>query len=127
MAVKLGSQAVTLYLGAVEVASPGGAFLDGLQVFPAGPTVPGAPTITFATYSDGEGLTNIQFSAPESDGGSAITSYVFYVDDVAEEPDSVTGTNAQYYADKTGVVLEVAAVNAIGEGPKSDPVTVTAL
>jgi hypothetical protein len=36
MSIYLGSQAVTLYLGAVEVASPGGAFLDGLQVFPTG-------------------------------------------------------------------------------------------
>jgi hypothetical protein len=45
MSIYLGSQAVTLYLGAVEVASPGGAYLDGLQVFPAGPP----PADPFAT------------------------------------------------------------------------------
>jgi len=37
MSIFLGTQAVTLYVGAVEVALPGGAFLGGLRVFPAGP------------------------------------------------------------------------------------------
>ena len=120
MAVKLGSSAVTLKLGTQSVTG----YLGDTLVTA---TVPGAPTITSATYSSEEGLTNIIFSAPESDGGSAITSYVFYVDDVAEEPDGVSGTLVQYYSDKTGAVIEVAAVNAVGEGPKSAPVTVTAL
>jgi len=118
MAIYLGSQAVTLYLGAVEVASPGGAFLDGLQVFPAGPTVPGAPTITFVDVGS-----DIEFIAPENDGGSAILSYNIYVNTLFAEnqqPFAPGFLNMAVLAASPGDEVEIAAVNAIGEGPKSN-------
>lgn len=83
-------------------------------------TVPGAPTITFA--EDGN---YANWTAPASDGGSAITAYKFYVNGVwdganygSEGFESVDPVN-------TGQVVEVSAVNAVGEGPKSAPVTVS--
>lgn len=88
---------------------------------PAGPTVPGAPTITNAVAE-----TLITWSAPESNGGSPITGYKLYVNGQwdtapygASDFTSVDGYEA-------GTVVRVSAVNAAGEGPQSAPVTVTA-
>jgi len=126
MAIYLGSQAVTLYIGAVEVASPGGAFLDGLQVFPAGPTGPGAPTIISAV-SQGPGGGEIELTAPEN-GGSTITGYNVYVvgtTDPVNEGVVADGGNIVSLDFEVGAEVQIAAVNAIGEGPKSDPELVT--
>jgi hypothetical protein len=123
MSIYLGSQAVTVYLGAVQVTSPGGAFLDGVQVFPAGPSVPGAPTITSASFDEN---TDVGFTTP-SDGGSEITAYKLYFDGVEQTPDSISLSDinsASFAANLVGQEVEVSAVNAIGEGPKSDPFTV---
>jgi hypothetical protein len=122
MSIYLGSQAVTLYLGAVEVASPGGAYLDGLQVFPTGPTVPGAPTITLVFTG-----AYVGFVAP-SDGGSPISGYNIYADG------TLLASNQQPLATNqlpspeglgSGELVEISAVNAVGEGPKSAAVTST--
>lgn len=114
MAVKLGSSAVSLYLGSQAATG----YLGG-QIVTA--TVPGAPTISAI---DAGALNEVVYSAPASDGGSAITSYKFYLDGVLTEPDSqATAGRAGFSADLTGVQIEVSAVNAVGEGPKSAPFT----
>lgn len=84
---------------------------------PPPPTVPGAPTITSATNGN-----SAIWTAPTSDGGSAITAYKFYVNGVWDGYDSDALASVDAVA--TGQVVEVSAVNAVGEGPKSAPVTV---
>jgi SPP1 family predicted phage head-tail adaptor len=85
------------------------------------PTVPSAPLIT---ESKDENL--IQWTTP-GDGGSALTGYKLYRNGVLVEPDDPdspwTEASSDLYA--VGDVMEVSAVNAVGEGPKSDPVTVS--
>jgi hypothetical protein len=92
---------------------------------PPPPTVPGAPTIAQAYYDPSEGGTNVQWQAPTSDGGASITEYRVYFDD---EPDTdYSEANSTYYQfnnNYTGASVEVSAVNAVGEGPRSAPVTV---
>ena len=82
------------------------------------PSRPGAPTITSAT--DG---TAVIWTAPASDGGSTITAYKVYVNGVWDGYDS--SSNESIDAVSTGQVVEVSAVNAVGEGPKSAAVVVS--
>jgi hypothetical protein len=113
MSVKLGNTEASLYLGSTPVA----AYLGGEQVYSAA-TVPGAPTITLV-----DAFADLEFIAPENDGGSAILSYNIYVNGVLaanEQPFApgflpMSNTSAQ-----SGDDVEIAAVNAIGEGPKSN-------
>lgn len=79
-------------------------------------TVPGAPTSPIATPRDGRAI--LDFVAPVSDGGSAITSYAVSCNagaataSGASAPITLTGlTNGVNYA------CTVAAVNAAGAGP----------
>ncbi|MDA0969338.1 MAG: hypothetical protein O3A60_02750 [Planctomycetota bacterium] len=121
MTLKLGTTDATLRLG--HAAYPTKAYLGDTLV---AATVPGAPTITSATYSSfGAGNTAIIYTAPSDNGGSAITGYKFYFDGVLTEPTSITSSANFQSQDYTGAVAEVSAVNAVGEGAKSDPVTVT--
>lgn len=83
---------------------------------PPPPTVPGAPTITFAANTN-----SVIWDAPASDGGSPITGYRVYVNGTLFE---VTETTSTVESVSTGQVVTVSAVNAVGEGPKSAPVTV---
>jgi hypothetical protein len=119
MAVKLGTSNVTLKLGTQSVTG----YL-GSEIVTA--TVPGAPTITSAAYFAGVPATTVAFTAP-NDGGSPITAYKIYVDGVESqtiEPNDPL--QASFVSqDLTGQEIEVSAINAIGEGPKSAPVTVT--
>jgi hypothetical protein len=99
----VGGEFVSLYLGAERV-----------------PTVPGKPTQVAGEWNGFVTLPN--FTNPENDGGSTITSYRFYFDGV-----ELTGDNPDEYefdANLTGQSLRVSAVNAVGEGPLSDPVVV---
>ena len=112
MPVKLGTSAVTIKLGAQSVTG----YLGSTNVTAV---VPGAPTITTAQSTNGE--IAVIYSAPASDGGSPITEYRLYLDGLlvlAGNPGLspiVPGT--------AGQVVEVSAVNAVGEGPKSAPFT----
>lgn len=100
--------------------------------------VPGAPTITNAgqDLSVQGGILSVNFTAPADDGGSPITSYQVYVDgqqlptqdfDVVDENDY---TSAGPYSisivedggSLAGTGVEIAAVNAVGEGPKSNEI-----
>ncbi len=110
----LGNQFASLYLGANRL-----------------PTVPGAPTITSAFFDGGVPEFVVRFIPPD-DGGSPITGYKFYVDGV-EEPVTIGGPNpyngneddfiATFTDNFNGSDIQVSALNAIGEGPKSVAVT----
>jgi len=81
-------------------------------------TVPGAPTIGTAT--GGNAQASVTFSAPASDGGSAITGYT-----VTSDPGSFTGTGASSPVTVTGLsngtayTFTVTATNANGTGSAS--------
>ena len=115
MAVKLGTSNVTLKLGTQSVTG----YL-GSAIVTA--TVPGAPTIDSAMELIGD--VTLNYSAPESDGGSAITGYIYYVNGVPVTPTSETPGFSAVFPGQFPDVIEVSAVNAVGEGPKSAPVTV---
>jgi len=87
--------------------------------WPVVPTLPGAPTITSAI--NGSPAT---WAAPASDGGSTITAYKMYVNGVWDGYNSDTTESIDPVI--AGQVIEVSAVNAVGEGPRSAPVTATA-
>ena len=84
------------------------------------PTVPSAPVITL--YVDAE---VIRWTTP-SDGGSALTGYKLYRNGELVEPDDPNNPWTQSSLDTyaVGSVMQVRAVNAVGDGPLSDPVTV---
>jgi uncharacterized repeat protein (TIGR02543 family) len=86
-------------------------------------TTPGAPTITSATSSS-SGSTTVNFSAPASNGGSAITGYT-----ITSNPDGFTCTaaaNATSCAvsgltDGVAYTFTAVATNAIGNSSASSP------
>ena len=130
MAAKLGSTDVSFRLGAT---TPAKVYLGTQEVWSAA-TVPGAPAIVSATLTGP--LLEIVFSAPASDGGSAITGYRFFADnqditsDLSSGPDPAGGNlTASFF---TGLVdgaslIRISAINAIGEGPSSESFPVTEL
>lgn len=89
----------------------------------AGPTVPGAPTI--GTASAGNAAASTTFTAPASDGGSAITSYTTTAYRVSDNVSVGSVTGAGSPATVTGltngvaVYLKTKATNAVGTGPES--------
>ena len=85
-------------------------------------SVPGKPTINLAVS-----VQAIQWTDPAT-GGSPLTSYKLFRNGVKVEPSDTadpwsTVSESLYEA---GSVMRVQAVNAIGDGPLSDPVTVSA-
>ena len=83
------------------------------------PTLPGAPTITLANA-----FASVVWTTP-SNGDAPLTKYRLYVvsagnvlaEDAAWKTSSTSGFSE-------GEVIQVSAVNAVGEGPKSASVTV---
>jgi fibronectin type 3 domain-containing protein len=93
-------------------------------------TVPGAPTGLTATAGDGEVLLN--WSPPDSDGGSPITGYNVYRGTAsggesfyASTTDASTTFTDSSVTNGTEYFYEVAAVNTIGESDVSDEVSAT--
>jgi hypothetical protein len=86
--------------------------------WPPAPTVPGAPTITSAVESF-----SVFWTTP-STGGSPLTGYRLYVNGSLLEFDEWATESEDSYS--AGSVLQVSAVNAVGEGPKSAEVVVVA-
>jgi hypothetical protein len=87
--------------------------------------VPGAPTIAQAFFDAGTGLTTVSWNAPTSNGGAAITGYLVYFNGDSFTPNSiVNATTYEFDESTTGSSAQVSAVNSVGEGPKSAPVTV---
>jgi hypothetical protein len=88
----------------------------------ASPTVPGAPTN--ATATAGDASASVSWTAPASDGGSAITGYTVtpYVGNVAQTPTTVgfiTATQIAGLTNGTTYTFKVKATNAVGTGPDS--------
>jgi len=82
--------------------------------------VPGAPTITSAIEAN-----PVQWLPPTSNGGSPITEYRVYADgglfETVAAPETSTVNSVA-----GGSAVQVSAVNAVGEGPKSATVIATA-
>lgn len=104
---------------------------DRLAVLPAptgsgggGATVPGAPTGLAATA--GTSSVSLTWSAPVSDGGSAITGYQIYRSGSSgtEVPLATTSGTGTSYTDSAVTAggtyyYKVAAINGVGTGPQS--------
>jgi len=92
-------------------------------------TIPGAPTITNA--ASGNGQITLTWTAPSSDGGSAITSYQYSTDNgaawttVPGSGASTTSYTITGLANGTAYNCTVRAVNAAGNGPAATSVSVT--
>ena len=112
--------------GTVVRVSAVNAIGEGAKSSPATITsVPGAPTINQAFFDPNDTGTNVSWLAPVSNGGAAITGYLVYFDDESYTPTSVVGsTYYRFNNNYTGATVEVSAVNAVGEGPRSAPFTV---
>jgi hypothetical protein len=95
-----------------------------LTIGSASPTVPGAPTLTSATA--GSGQVSLAWTAPASNGGSAITGYRVYRSTSAGGETLYTSLgNVTSYTDVglangTTYYYKVAAVNSVGTGPLSN-------
>jgi len=97
-----GDQFASLYVGATRV-----------------PTVPGKPAWDGTPPASGNDTFDEPFVAPANDGGSEITGYNIYVDDVLDNslgPTDALGALAIFSAEGT-YEIAVAAVNAVGVGP----------
>ena len=87
------------------------------------PTVPGAPTIGTATAASASAT--VTWTAPASNGGSAITGYVVtpYIAGVAQTPQTFTSTatteTVTGLTNGTSYTFKVAATNRIGTGANS--------
>jgi len=82
------------------------------------PSRPGAPTITLAVEAY-----PLEWLPPVSNGGLPILFYRVYL--AGGFADEVYGGTVWADSPPGGQVVEVSAVNAVGEGPKSTPVVAT--
>jgi hypothetical protein len=98
-------------------------YTDDVTVANSQPTAPGAPTGVTAT--PGNGSANVSWTAPASDGGSAITGYTVtpFTGSAAQSPVTVnppaTSTTVTGLTNGTSYTFTVSATNAVGTGPPS--------
>ena len=132
MPLRFGTSEVSLRLGSQVVED---VFIGSIL---ATTFAPGAPTITNAGQDliPQGGILGVYFTAPADDGDSAITSYRVYVDGQQlptqdfEFVDENDYTSAGPYTisiietggSLAGTSVEIAAVNSVGEGPKSNEI-----
>jgi hypothetical protein len=114
--------AYTFTVAAINGAGTGPGSAPSAAVTPA--TTPGAPTIVSGT--GGIAQVTLSWTAPASDGGSAITGYIVtpYLFGVAQTP--TTFSSAATTETVTGLftglyTFTVTAVNGAGTGPPSGP------
>jgi hypothetical protein len=123
MGIFLGDKPVSVYFNGTNASVPvQGVFLGGIQVFPTGTaaTVPGAPTWDGTPPASGGDQFDHPFLTPADDGGSEITGYNIYVDDelIADNQDPAALFAVATFAAPGTYEIAVAAVNAVGEGPR---------
>jgi hypothetical protein len=91
------------------------------------PTAPDAPTATKASSTS----IAVQWAAPADDGGSAVTGYRVYENGgaapICEVAATVTDCTVEGLALASNHAYQVAAINAVGEGPRSDASAVVTL
>jgi len=108
---RLGTQPAKVRLGSVAVQD-----------------VPGAPTLVSAVdVGPGESMA-LDITEPADNGGSPLLAYRVYVEDELAATLPLVGFRPATFSvdgDFEGLPVKVAAVNAVGEGPKSAPVNVT--
>jgi len=110
--------AYTFTVTATNAVGTGAASTPSIAATPMG--LPGAPTAASAVA--GDTTTQISFTAPANNGGSAITSYT-----VTSNPGGLTATGAASPITITGLTngtaysFTVTATNAVGTGPASAP------
>jgi len=96
----------------------------------AAATAPGAPTLTGASAGRHGGVA-LTWSAPTSNGGSAITGYKVYrgtssgTETLLTALSNVTSWTDTSAASGTTYYYEVTAVNAVGESPRSNELSAT--
>lgn len=120
MPLQLGTSSALFRVGS---GSPSKVFLGTVSI----QNVPGAPVITGA-QSQGMGGGEIFFTPP-ADGGTPILGYNVYVNEssVAANTNVANGVASELVGldFESGDTVRIAAVNAIGEGPKSASFTST--
>jgi hypothetical protein len=114
--------ATTASTAALSIQTASGTAAFSVVVAGEAATVPGAPTATEA-FSNGT-ATSFRFLPPSSNGGSAITGWLFYAGgDEVSPPDLIVvfgeGLQASWVDETFAGMMQVAAVNAVGVGEKS--------
>src|SRR5262249_39235837 len=100
-----------------------------LSATPVALTAPGAPTLNTATGANGS--VSLGWSAPTSNGGSAITGYRIYRSTnnrhvtLLTTPCNVTSWTDTGLNNGTTYYYKVTALNSIGEGPRSNELAAT--
>ncbi len=111
----------TFTVAAVNAIGTGAASPQSNAVIPY--TLPGAPAI--GAVSAGDSAATVNWTAPASNGGAAITGYVVtpYINGVAQAPQTFSGTATTQtvtgLTPGTSYTFKVAAINAAGTGPAS--------
>ena len=115
----------TFTVAAINSVGTGASSAASAPATPQGATAPGAPTNVQATAFDSGA--NVTWTAPASDGGSAITGYRItpYINGVAQKATVTASSGTSQYigglTNGTAYTFTVAATNAIGTGTDSSP------